>query len=272
MSSPEAKAHAGQANPWSRPNWTYQGLASVFKARFEAEHQALERKHIRLLGYRPYALGVVFILAFLLGDRGCVFLTADDPVPFLHYAAGAVLGLIMMSIAFMFFEPGDQDVARRRLDAFFDQCLEEAHPKSPLVVEVLGDPNPEVLKAWKTARSPYSGAEKRYFRFCQMRCSYVLRNGIQVHLEMWRAMKTKSQSTVRDNAQVRVVLQIPGQLLPSDGMVQALLPPKGWQWKQKAEPDGAVRILASKEGASNQLLPEKALGHLLSEVGQLWRS
>lgn len=265
------KTTAAEALPWAQANWKYQGLLPVFRARFEAHHQQKEAELRKLAAKRPYVLALIFVVAFAFGDRGCAVLTYDDPIPFGHYVAGAILAAIAVVIGWMFFDPGAEDEVRRRLDAFFDRLFEDAHPQSPLAIAVVGNPEAAV-QPWKKATSPYSAAAKRYFRYCMQRTSFALPNGGQAHVELWRAVKFKGASTMRDARQLRVALRFPGACQPPTAERLGRLPPptSAWTFRAFDEADGGLRVLAEAVG-SPTMVQEAELAHLLRWLREGWR-
>lgn len=261
MSDEVPSPSAPKAGPWAQPNWRYEGLVPVFRARFLAEHLAKEAELRALRRRMPWILGPLALGAFALTDRGCVLITADDPIPYLHWIVGLIAAVVALVIGHMFFDPGSEDERRRDLKRHFDRALDEAHPRGPLAVQVLADP--AKVKEWKSGRSPYSGAAKRYLRYCVQRTSFALPNGGALHLEHWRAVKFKGSITMRDTHQLRLVLALPPGA-PPPRLAALQDPPTGWAVVEWPQAEGGWRLLGTCEGKAGMLVPAHELGRLLA--------
>ncbi len=124
---------------------------------------------------------------------------------------GATIGLLEWAKA-----PDPTLVRARALHAALTGLMVDVHPRAPVrgVID-LGDPTGTTPR--REARSPYSGARKRYYRHPWLRLTCALADGTCLTLAASSHVKTKGGTRVREELTLRGRIAAPGRATPRAG-------------------------------------------------------
>jgi hypothetical protein len=193
----------------------------------------IERKHKRKVR------AVCFVLAGLGVVGGFILFGRSDLE--LMGVGLFIAGMICIALG-MFFGPDAHDEAAegRRVEAALKRLKPDLHPRTP-IKGLLDFGEATQREAEHTARSPYSGKLKKYFRHTWLSLRWGFTDGNVIALSVTDLVKTKSGGEIRREHQVR------GRLSLNPAVY-------AWAHGDRVLTTGTLKVLPVQEDGKTHLL------------------
>lgn len=181
-------------------------VGAKVRAFFQEHREARLARAGRLRAWGRPLVGLGILVTVLSAGIGAYGLSTDNE-PLALAMMGLLLGVpAIIGGAFML--SGAQDLDQSPdlvpdLQGLLRAVLPELHPKGKVVGEIDLREASRACSAERTAKSPYSGATKAYYRHRWFRLAGQLADGAPFAIEATSLVKTKGGGVVRKTLQVR---------------------------------------------------------------------